>query len=438
MSIKRVALGLMTGAAMTMTLAVDVAVAADEIFVPGMVYRTGAYAPNGIPFANGFKDYITLLNQRDGGIGGVPVVYEECEFGYNTKVGVECYEKFKSRKPAVLIPNSTGVAYQLIPKTAVDKIPLMTIGYGRTSAAVGSVFPWVFNFPATYWSQATGVIQYIANQEGGLDKLKGKKIFHIYHNSAYGKEANPTLEVLAKKFGYNLTLLAVDHPGQEQKATWLQVRRKKPDYVFMSGWGVMNQVAVKEAAAINFPMDHFIGNWWSGSENDVVPAGAGANGYKAATFHAPGGGTKLHADLKKYVYDKGLGAGDWNRTGEILYLRGLINYIMAAEAIGRAQKATGAKVPSGEQVRDALENMHMTSADWDRIGLPGYPEFKVSCNDHEGAKGVMFQQWDASAKKWNLVSDWVPVMRDVVRPMMEADAAMFAKENNITPRANCS
>ena len=153
MSIKRVALGLMTGAAMTMTLAVDVAVAADEIFVPGMVYRTGAYAPNGIPFANGFKDYITLLNQRDGGIGGVPVVYEECEFGYNTKVGVECYEKFKSRKPAVLIPNSTGVAYQLIPKTAVDKIPLMTIGYGRTSAAVGSVFPWVFNFPATYWSQ---------------------------------------------------------------------------------------------------------------------------------------------------------------------------------------------------------------------------------------------------------------------------------------------
>ena len=39
----------------------------------------------------------------------------------------------------------------------------------------------------------------------------------------------------------------------------------------MWGWGVMNQVAIKEAAAIRFPMDRFIGVWWSGSENDVAP-----------------------------------------------------------------------------------------------------------------------------------------------------------------------
>ena len=133
-----------------------------------------------------------------------------------------------------------------------------------------------------------------------------------------------------------------------------------------------------------------------------------------------------------------MGAGEWERTGEILYLRGLINYIMVAEAVERAQKASGKKVPSGEDVRNALESMHMTAADWERVGLPGYPEFKVTCNDHERAKGVKFQQWDASAKKWNLVSDWIPVDRATVRPMMEADAAKFAKENKITPRANCS
>ena len=40
------------------------------------------------------------------------------------------------------------------------------MGYGRTSAADGRVFPYVFNFPATYWSQATAVIQYIANENG--------------------------------------------------------------------------------------------------------------------------------------------------------------------------------------------------------------------------------------------------------------------------------
>ncbi|MBT5263378.1 MAG: ABC transporter substrate-binding protein [Rhodospirillaceae bacterium] len=434
MNFKRLSLGVLTAVGLTNMVAVEVAIAAEEIFVPGLVYRTGPYAPNGTPFANGFKDYITLINERDGGINGVKVVYEECETGYNTKVGVECYEKLKSKNPVTIIPNSTGITYQLIPKTAVDGIPLLTMGYGRTSAAVGSVFPWVFNFPATYWSQATSVISFIAGKEGGLANLKGKKITHIYHNSAYGKEANPTLEALSKKYGFKLTLLAVDHPGQEQKATWLQIRRKKPDWIFMSGWGVMNQVAIKEAAAQGFPMDHFIGNWWSGSENDVAPAAAGANGYTAATFHAPGGDTKLHADLKKYVYDKGLGGGDVSRIGEVLYIRGLINYIMVVEAARRAQDKYGVKVPNGEQMRWAYENLNVTSADWERIGLAGYPELKVSCNDHEGGHPVLFQQWDAGAKKWNVISDWIPVMKDLVRPMMEADAAKYAKENKITPR----
>src|SRR5262249_58336309 len=157
-------------------------------------------------------------------------------------------------------------------------------------------------------SQASAVIRYIGQQEGGLDKLKGKKIAHIFHNSPYGKEANPTLEELARRLGFELTLLAVDHPGQEQKSTWLQVRRLNPDWIFMSGWGVMNQVAVKEAAAIGFKMDHFIGNWWSSSDADVLPAGDGAKGYKGAPFTAPRAHLKAHADIVKYASGKGKGA----------------------------------------------------------------------------------------------------------------------------------
>ena len=94
----------------------------------------------------------------------------------------------------IVNPYSTGITYQLIPKAAVDKIVVHSMGYGMTAAADGRWFPWVFNFPTTYWSQASAVIRYIGQQEGGLDKLKGKKIVHIFHNSPYGKEANPTLE----------------------------------------------------------------------------------------------------------------------------------------------------------------------------------------------------------------------------------------------------
>ncbi len=197
--------------------AITAAVAQDGLYIPTFVYRTGAFAPNGIPIADGFKDYFTLLNERDGGIEGVKIIHEECETNYDTKVGVECYERLKSKNPLMINPFSTGITYALIPKAPVDKIPILSMGYGRTDAAVGSVHAWVFLAPTSYWSQASAKIKYIAAKEGGLDKLKGKKLTLIYHNSPYGKEPIPTLEVLSKKYGYELELLAVDSswPGAE-------------------------------------------------------------------------------------------------------------------------------------------------------------------------------------------------------------------------------
>ena len=66
---------------------------AQEQFFPSTIYRTGAYAPNGIPFANGVADYVTLVNERDGGINGVKLTFEECDTAYATDRGVECYER---------------------------------------------------------------------------------------------------------------------------------------------------------------------------------------------------------------------------------------------------------------------------------------------------------------------------------------------------------
>jgi len=408
----------------------------NEQFFPMLVYRTGPYAPSGIPVANGFRDYYTMLNKRDGGINGVKITFEECETEYNTKLGVECYEKLKNNGPTgatLFNPYSTGITYQLIPKASVDQIPILSMGYGRTAAADGRVFPWIFNFPTSYWSQASAVINYIAQQEGGLDKLKGMKIAHVHHNSAYGKEANPTLEILAKKYGFKLTLLPVDHPGQEQKATWLQIRRLKPDWIFMSGWGVMNQVAIKEAAAINFPMDHFIGNWWSGSDADVIPAGDGAIGYKSAAFHGAGANWRVHDDIIKYVYGGDAAKAKANNIGEVLYNRAVVNAMYSTEAVRTAQAKFGDKPLTGEQVRWGLENLNITEKRLAELGMKGMLlPIKVSCADHETGGPIVIQQWDG--KKWNIVSDWIPTIRDVVRPLIEKAAAAYAKENNITPR----
>ena len=406
-----------------------------DLFFPHTVYRTGAYAPSGIPSANGFRDYYALLNKRDGGIEGHKVVSEECEFKYNTKIGVECYEKLKGKHGGAMLvnPYSTGLTYQLIPKAPVNKIPILSMGYGRTAAADGRVFPWVFNFPSTYWSQASAVIGYIISEEKGWQNIAGKHIVHLYHNSAYGKEANPTLDALSKKFGFKLTKIAVDHPGQEQKAAWLQIRRKKPDWVFMSGWGVMNQVAIKEAANIKFPMDHFIGNWWSGSHADVTPSGKSSIGYKSSAMHATGTNWQAHRDILKYVYGGDEAKAKANKWGEVLYNRTILNAVFATEAVRTAQGKYGKKAMTGEQMRWGFENLNLTKARLAELGLGGFTNpVKVTCSDHETGGPIAIQQWDGN--KWNIVSDWIKPFRDVVWPMVKSSAAKYAAENNIKPR----
>jgi len=164
--------------------------AQNEQFIPVLSYRTGAYAPNGIPFANGLVDYYKLINERDGGINGVKIAFEECDTGYATDRGVECYERLKAKGPtgaSYVIPLSTGITFALTEKAPIDKIPIISMGYGRSESRDGSVFQWNFPLLGTYWTAADIILQEIAKREGGFDKLKGKKIALVYHDSPYGK-----------------------------------------------------------------------------------------------------------------------------------------------------------------------------------------------------------------------------------------------------------
>ncbi|MEL0034447.1 MAG: ABC transporter substrate-binding protein [Paracoccaceae bacterium] len=406
-----------------------------ELTFSSLSYRTGPYAANGIPLADGYADYMTLLNERDGGIGGVKTRVIECETGYNTEKGVECYEATKGEGVLVYEPYSTGMTYQLIPKTAADGIALHTGGYGRTSAKNGEVFRNVFNYPANYWDGASGAINHLLDINGG--NIQGKKVALVYHNSAYGKEPIRTLEVLAEKHGYELSLLPVDHPGQEQKSQWLQIRRDRPDYVLMWGWGVMNQVAIQEAVNIRFPMENFIGIWWSGSENDVLPAGPKANGYKSLSFHGVGNEFPVLDDIKKYVVDAGKAAGAGDQIGTVLYNRGMYMAMLHSEAARTAQKMTGnSDVSQGDMIK-AMEAFEMTEAKMVDLGLPNFgPSFKVTCQNHGGDGLVAVAQWDANAGSWNMISDYKQSDQSVVAKLIAEDSAAYAAENNITPNCN--
>jgi branched-chain amino acid transport system substrate-binding protein len=406
---------------------------AEGLYIPLLTYRTGPFANSGIPIANGMNDYLQMLNERDGGIGGVKIVIEECETGYDTQKGVECYEAVKGKKPLFMNPWSTGITLAVIPKANVDHIPVLSMAYGLSAAAEGETFPWVFNPPMTYWDGASAVIKYIGEQEGGLDNLKGKKIGYLFLDAGYGREPIPLLQDLATKYGFELLQYPV--PAQEmqnQSSQWLNVRRDKPDYMVMWGWGAMNPTAVKEAAKIRYPMDKFIGVWWAGGEDDARPAGAGAVGYKTLNFNGVGPNYPALQDIKTHVVDKGMSKVDAAKFGENLYNRGVYNSVLMAEAIRNAQTIAGKPDVTAEDVRKGMETLEISAERLKEIGLDGFmTPLKLSCTDHSGHHDVYVQQWDGTT--WKPVSDWFAPMTDVVEPLLKASAADYVSKNQPWP-----
>lgn len=408
---------------------------AQEQYVPLLSYRVGPYGSNGTSFFGGMIDYMNLVNMK-GGINGVKLTWEECETEYNPSRGVECYERLKGKRGGATLvePLSTGIAYGILDRVGKDKIPMTTLGYGRSDAANGKVFPYVFPLITTYWNQAAAMVVYLGERSGGMDKLKGKKIVHLYHDSAYGKEPLPVLEAEAAKWGFELIKIPITPPGNEQQSQWLQIRQAKPDYVIMWTFGVMSAVGLKTAQRNGFPRDKILGVWWAGSEEDTEPAGDAARGFSTMSFTTPGEFPLLD-EIRNSLYKAGKGnLKETDRVGNVMYTRGIAASVMMVEAMRTAQDKFGkGKVLTGEQMRWGLENLNIDRARQKALGVEDmFPPVKTSCDDHEGSGAVKVVQWDG--KKWVALSKtWITGDKALVRRLLEESSAAYAKEKGITP-----
>lgn len=413
------------------------AAAADEQFIPLLAYRTGSFAPLGIPWADGKMDYLKLVNARDGGVNGVKIVFEECETAYATDRGVECYERLKGKNggASAIDTQSTGITFALTDKAYVDHIPIVTVGYGLSQSADGRAFKWNFPLLGTYWTAADVMIQDIAKKEGGIDKLKGKKIALVYHDSPYGKEPIPLLEARAKANGFELQLYPVTAPGVQQKSTWLQIRQKRPDYVLLWSAGIMTPTAIREAQAVGYPRDKMYGIWWAASETDVADLGDVAKGYNGITIHNSADKGKVHDDLKQYVYDKGEGTDSNGKSvGSIAHTRGMIISMLQVEAIRTAQEKFGkGKHVTPEQVQWGLENLNLTQERLDQLGFGNLVRpVKTSCSNHLGDDWARIIQWDG--KKFDIVSDWYQADKQFIDPLVKELGEKYAKEKKLEVR----
>lgn len=419
--------------ALATTALVAPASAEDAVSLPNLSYRTGPFAATGTPLMNGQRDYMMMLNERDGGSNGVKLGYDECETGYNTEKGVECYEKTKAAGGIVTQPWSTGITLQVLPRSNVDKIPILAPGYGFSAMQDGKTFQWAFNPPSSYWDGAAMILSNISG--GNPDSLKGKKVVLLHLDAPYGKEPIPLLQAYAEKHGFTLLPIPVGlKEMQNQSAQWLQIRREKPDFVLMWGWGAMNAGAITEAVKTKYPMNQFVGIWWSGHDGDLKLVGDAGKGYRSVSWSMPNSDAPIMKDIKKYVVDSGksminTGEGEFD---SVFYQRGVMISLMLAEGVKVAQEHFNTKVVNAEQLRWGLENLKLDAARLKELGAEGMlPPFSTSCANHTGHAGGWMMEWDG--KKFVKVSDLLTADRAEIDPLVAVKAKEYADANQPWP-----
>ena len=193
-------------------------------------------------------DYFNLVNAT-GGINGVKLSWEECETEYNASRGVECYERLKKKNggAASSSRSAPGIAYGILDRVAVDKIPMTTFGYGRSDAANGKVFNGLPGRITSYWSRAA-MIQYLGDKAGGWTSSRARR---SCISTTTRRSARSRIRCSRPMRSSSASSSSRSPCRTRQRAgtrSGCRSVRPSPDYVILWGWGVMNAVAMKTAA----------------------------------------------------------------------------------------------------------------------------------------------------------------------------------------------
>ncbi len=364
-------------------------------------------------YSQGQRDYISLLNAR-GGIKGTPVELETVDTGNEPQRGIEAYERFKNEGAVLVDFLSTPVSRAVVPRALADGMNVITAFHGRSDAADGSVFPTIFPMTPAYWSQATDIVKYIGDKEGG--NLKGKKIVLVHIDSPFGKEPIPVFQKLAEQQGFTFTEIGYPSPGNEQSAQWTQVRRDRPDWVVIWGAGGGQPNSVREALRNGISPDKIVSVIWL-SETDMNIIGAEqAKGISRFEGVASGKDIPVIKDIETEVIAKGKGAGDTAKVGSSYYNIGVATMALFAEGARLALEKEGAPLTPAK-LKKGLESIKDFTAD----GL--LPPVTVTSEDHQGGGRGRIATWDGKA--WKPDTGWFAASQDVVWNVVKNTSAEF-------------
>lgn len=403
------------------------ALPAEPIRIALLTNRTGPLAVVGVRVANGMRDYFEMLNQRDGGIGGIPLAIDECEVASSAERGLACYEAARAAGAVLVSPPDRPVTRALVEPAGRDRIPVLSLADGFPVGTRGDVMPWVFNPSATVLGGLTIAIQYLGAKTGSLSELQGLSIGLVYSGEDTDPSALAILRELAARYGFATPLFPLDGTEAIEAGTWDGIARHPPDYLILLGQGAQAGTAIDQALRVGLRPDRLIALRWP-DEETIRRAGSRTRGFKEVSRHAFGDSFPAFDEIDLYVVDRGLSPTPKTGSGETHYNRGIYNAVLVAEAIRVAQKHHTDGPIRGEDLRRGLETLTIDEARWKTLGLAGFAHaVRLTCLDHGGRPSGFVQVWDGA--KWLRAAGAIPPMTDRVDARLDAVVAEFLAAN---------
>ncbi|MBK1669693.1 ABC transporter substrate-binding protein [Rhodovibrio sodomensis] len=377
---------------------------------------TGVYTFVSNEYNQGQQDYIKMVNAT-GGVKGHPIELIVRDTGNEPQRGIEAYNRAVEEGAVLVDFLSTPVSRAMVPRVLEDEVVMITALHGRGDASDGQTFPYVFPMMATYWSQASVLAKYIEEHMGGLE---GKKIAHVFIDSPFGREPLPILRELAERKGFEVKAFPYPSPGNEQSATWSDVRRWGPDHVTIWGAGGGQPVSIRTAIRNGISPKDILSVVWL-ARTDMRQVGfEAAKGVKRFAATATGRDTPVIQKIMETVIEKGNGTGDMENVGNVYYNIGVATMAASVQAAEHAIENYGAPV-TGPKLKKGFEDIENFNAQ----GL--MPPITITEKDHQGGGYGRVSMWTGDG--WEPQTDWITAYQDIVWEEIEENAKQFEQGN---------
>ncbi len=339
----------------------DAAGGGAPVVVGAIFDLSGATADVGTPYAEGVRGYVEWRNDN-GGIEGRPIELKWQDYAYDVAKAEQLYSQFVSEGAVAFLGWGTGDSEALRGRVTADAIPFMSGSYSENLADPEEA-PYNFVVAPTYSNQMITAMDQV-EADGGTNVA-------VFHNdSPFGESPVAAGQAKAEELGVTYASFPMPRGATSYEAQLSQAQGATD--IIVQNVSSPAALLAKNVRAQGLDTRITCLNWCADELYVSLAGDASESTRGVAPFAPPSVDVPGMDEPREFLESQGESLDDKG----VHFVQGW--YTMALMAAGIEQAIQDGGEPTGEQIKQALEEMEP----FETGGVT--PPIEFSPDDHEG------------------------------------------------------